>query len=340
MPREAYSELMKTIVAGRFVFTGEIEPKKTAHFDDVIRVAKALKGYTVACNVTDNPRAQAYLSSLSVAHIVQKETGMETICQMTVRDRNRLALFSELLGAAALGIRNVLTMSGDHTSLSDNPGAMPVYDIDTAQFVYMVRRMVDEGVDLEGNKIDGKVKLHVGIVGNPNADPLEVELLKIERKVKIGADFMQTQVVFDVEKAKGFLKEMTTRVNLGQTAPRGSALNVPSSRTGIAGTLCSRARMATPFLKGMRLPSKDLPPSGKMQRALPPRRTQEERSRARPRDFRIARGFYQGGMKDSTRCAANAATPYFLTSIATEKSASTFSHGNPGSISRNNQDPP
>jgi len=208
MPREAYSELMKTIVAGRFVFTGEIEPKKTAHFDDVIRVAKALKGYTVACNVTDNPRAQAYLSSLSVAHIVQKETGMETICQMTVRDRNRLALFSELLGAAALGIRNVLTMSGDHTSLSDNPGAMPVYDIDTAQFVYMVRRMVDEGVDLEGNKIDGKVKLHVGIVGNPNADPLEVELLKIERKVKIGADFMQTQVVFDVEKAKGFLKEM------------------------------------------------------------------------------------------------------------------------------------
>lgn len=208
MPREAYSELMKAIAAGKFVFTGEIQPKKTAHFDDVIRVAKILKGHVVACNVTDNPRAHAYLSSLSAAYILQREVGVEAICQMTVRDRNRLALFSELLGAAALGIRNVLTMSGDHTSLSDNPAAMPVYDLDTAQFVYMVRRMVDEGVDLEGNKIDGKVKLHVGIVGNPNADPLEVEFLKIERKLKVGADFMQTQAVFDVEKAKLFLREI------------------------------------------------------------------------------------------------------------------------------------
>ena len=208
MPREAYSELMKAIAAGKFVFTGEIQPKKTAHFDDVIRVAKILKGHVVACNVTDNPRAHAYLSSLSAAYIIQREVGMEAICQMTVRDRNRLALFSELLGAVALGIRNVLTMSGDHTSLSDNPAAMPVYDLDTAQFVYMVRKMVDEGVDLEGNKIEGKVKLHVGIVGNPNADPLEVEFLKIERKLKVGADFMQTQVVFDVEKAKSFLREV------------------------------------------------------------------------------------------------------------------------------------
>ena len=208
MPRKAYSELMKAIAAGKFVFTGEIQPKKTVNFDDVIRVAKVLKEHVVACNVTDNPRAHGYLSSLAAAHIIQKEVGMEAICQMTVRDRNRLALLSELLGAAALGIRNVLTMSGDHTSLSDNPASMPVYDLDTAQFVYMVRKMVDEGVDLEGNKIDGKVKLHVGIVGNPNADPLEVELLKIERKVRVGADFIQTQAVYDVEKAKGFLKEV------------------------------------------------------------------------------------------------------------------------------------
>ena len=199
---------MKEIAAGKFVFTGEIQPKKTVIFDDMIRAAKTLKEQVVACNVTDNPRAHGYLSSLAVAHIIQKEVGIEAICQITVRDRNRIALLSELLGAAALGIRNVLTMSGDHTSLSDNPASMPVYDLDTAQLVYMVRKMVDEGVDLEGNKIDGKVKLHIGIVGNPNADPLEVELLKIQRKVRVGADFMQTQAVFDVEKAKGFLKEM------------------------------------------------------------------------------------------------------------------------------------
>jgi 5,10-methylenetetrahydrofolate reductase len=199
---------MKAIGAGKFVFTGEIQPKKTANFDDVIKAAKILKGHVVACNVTDNPRAHGYLSSLAVAHIIQEEAGMEAICQITVRDRNRIALLSELLGAAALGIRNILTMSGDHTSLSDNPASMPVYDLDTAQFVHMVRKMVDEGVDLNGNKIHGKVKLHIGIVGNPNADPLEVELLKIQRKVRLGADFMQTQAVYNIEKAKGFLDEM------------------------------------------------------------------------------------------------------------------------------------
>jgi 5,10-methylenetetrahydrofolate reductase len=127
---------------------------------------------------------------------------------MTVRDRNRIAITSELLGAAALGIKNVLTMSGDHTTLSDNPSAMPVYDIDTAQFVRLVRRMVDEGLDLEGNRIAGHVKMHVGIVGNPNADPMEAELLKIERKVKLGAEFMQTQAIFDLDRAKTFINEV------------------------------------------------------------------------------------------------------------------------------------
>jgi len=206
--REAYSELIKAIEAGKFVFTGEIQPRKTASLDEALRVARALKGHVIACNVTDNPRAQAYLSSLAVSHAIQAEAGMEAICQMTVRDRNRLAIISELLGAAALGIKNVLTMSGDHTSLSDNPSAMPVYDIDTAQFVHLVRKMVDDGVDIGGNRIASRVKLHVGIVGNPNTEPWEAELLKIERKVKLGADFMQTQVVFDIERVKFFLGEM------------------------------------------------------------------------------------------------------------------------------------
>lgn len=208
MPKEAYSDLMKAMGSGRFVLTGEIQPKKAASFHDVLKAARSLKGSVVACNVTDNTRANAYLSSLVVSEVIQREVGLEAVCQMTVRDRNRLALTSELLAAAALGIRNILTMSGDHTSLSDNPAAMPVYDIDTAQFVKMVRGMVDEGVDLAGNRIHGQVKLHVGIVGNPNCDLLEVELLKIERKVRLGADFMQTQIVFDAERAKVFLAGM------------------------------------------------------------------------------------------------------------------------------------
>lgn len=206
--KESYSELMKALRSGRFVLTGEIQPKKTTLLSEAIRSAKEMHGHIVACNVTDDPRGKAYLSSLVVSHAIQRDAGLEAICQMTVRDRNRIAITSELLGAAALGIKNVLTMSGDHTSLSDNPHAMPVYDLDTAQFVKLVRRMVDEGVDLEGNRIAGGVRIHVGIVGNPNAEPLEAELLKIGRKVALGADFMQTQVVFDMDRAKCFLKEM------------------------------------------------------------------------------------------------------------------------------------
>jgi methylenetetrahydrofolate reductase (NADPH) len=206
--RASYSDLMKTLRSGRFVLTGEIQPKKTTLLNEAVRSAKEMCGHVVACNVTDDPRGQAYLSSLVVSHAIQRDAGLEAICQMTVRDRNRIAITSELLGAAALGIKNVLTMSGDHTTLSDNPSAMPVYDLDTAHFVRLVRRMVDEGVDLEGNRITGSVRIHVGIVGNPNAEPLEVELLKIGRKVGLGADFMQTQIVFDMDRTKRFLKEM------------------------------------------------------------------------------------------------------------------------------------
>ncbi len=199
---------MEAIMKGRFVFTGEVEPLKTASADSIVKTAKMLKDWTVACNVTDNPRAMAYMSSLAASHLIQDKAGVEAICQMTVRDRNRLSLQSDLLGAAALGIRNILTMSGDHTTFGDNPGAMPVYDIDTAHFVKAVRLMVDEGKDLAGNRISGEVELHVGITGNPNAEPIEMEIMKIEKKVILGAEFMQTQATFDIERSKAFLREM------------------------------------------------------------------------------------------------------------------------------------
>jgi len=127
---------------------------------------------------------------------------------MTVRDRNRLALTSDVLAAAYLGIRNILAISGDHTVLGDNKGAASVYDLDSAQFVYLLHRMIDEGVDVAGNEIHGKVGINVGIAGNPNADPLMPEVLKIGRKTKLGADFIQTQTMFDIDKTKEFLKEV------------------------------------------------------------------------------------------------------------------------------------
>ena len=206
--RPAYSKLVKDIRAGKFVLTGELEPEKVTDLEEVLSSAKAMKPYVVAANVTDNPLAYAYMNSLVPSYFVQKETGLETVYQMTIRDRNRLALVSDILAASYLGIRNILAISGDHTVLGDNKGGLPVYDLDSAQFVYLLHKMIDEGVDLAGNEIHGKVEINVGIAANPNADPLMPEVLKIGRKTRLGADFIQTQTMFDIEKTKTFLKEV------------------------------------------------------------------------------------------------------------------------------------
>ncbi len=207
MEKTIFSNLMSHLSAGRFTFTGELEPEKTTDLKEVIETVNRLKGYVVACNVTDNPQSFSYISSLAAAYIVQRETGMETIYQITCRDRNRIALISDLLGAAALGIKNVLALTGDHTLLGDTPQAKPVFDLDSVQLIHMINRMVNEGEDLNGNKIEHPPRFHVGGGVNPNAEPIEAELIKFEKKVKAGAEFFQTQVVFDIERAKEFLKE-------------------------------------------------------------------------------------------------------------------------------------
>jgi 5,10-methylenetetrahydrofolate reductase len=208
MKRPAFSDLVKDIRAGKYVLTGELEPEKVTGLDEILVSARAMKPYVVAANVTDNPLAYAYMNSLIPSWKIQEEVGLEAVYQMTIRDRNRLAIVSDVLAASYLGIKNILTISGDHTVLGDNKGALSVYDLDSAQFLYLLHKMIDEGVDLAGNEIHGKVKINVGIAANPNADPLIPELLKIERKSKIGADFIQTQTMFDIEKTKEFLKEV------------------------------------------------------------------------------------------------------------------------------------
>ncbi len=203
--REAYSELTKQINEGKFVFTGELEPVKTTSLHEVMEGAKVLKGHVVAINVTDNPTAFGYMNALVPSYLIQKEVGVEAVYQMTARDRNRLALFSDILAAGALGIKNILVLTGDHTTVGDTPQSKPVFDLDSATFTYMLRKVIDEGVDLNGNKIEDPPKFNIGIAAAPNADPLEPELLKIERKVKLGVDFIQTQCVYGVEQAKRFL---------------------------------------------------------------------------------------------------------------------------------------
>ena len=198
--RPAYSKLVKDIKAGKFVLTGELEPEKVTSLDEILVSARAMKPYVVAANVTDNPLAYAYMNSLVPSWVIQKEVGLETVYQMTIRDRNRLAIVSDVLAAQYLGIKNILTLSGDHTVLGDNKQAASVYDLDSAQFTYLLHKMIDEGVDLAGNEIDGKIEINVGIAANPNADPIMPEVLKVGRKTKLGADFIQTQTMFDIEK--------------------------------------------------------------------------------------------------------------------------------------------
>ncbi|MHA1937709.1 MAG: methylenetetrahydrofolate reductase, partial [Candidatus Thorarchaeota archaeon] len=208
MNRPAFSDLVKDIKAGKFVLTGELEPEKVTSIDEVLASARAMKPYVIAANVTDNPLAYAYMNSLIPSWKIQEEVGLEAVYQMTIRDRNRLAIVSDVLAASYLGIKNILALSGDHTVLGDNRGANSVYDIDSAQFVYLLHKMIDEGVDLAGNEIHGKVEINVGIAGNPNANPMMPEVLKIGRKAKLGTDFIQTQTMFDIEKTKEFLKEV------------------------------------------------------------------------------------------------------------------------------------
>ena len=158
--RPAYSRLVKDLRSGRFVLTGELEPEKVTGLEEILTSARIMSKYVTAANVTDNPLAFAYMNSLVPSYFVQKEVGLETVYQMTVRDRNRLALVSDVLAASYLGIKNILAISGDHTVLGDNRAAPSVYDLDSAQFVYLLHKMIDEGVDIAGNGINGKKSSH------------------------------------------------------------------------------------------------------------------------------------------------------------------------------------
>ncbi len=208
--RPAFSNLMKEIKTGKFVFTGELEPTKMVDISEIIHSAEAMKEYVVAANVTDGPQGMAYINSLIPSYLVQEKVGLETVYQMTVRDRNRIALFGDILAAACVGIKNVLALTGDHSALGDNPGAKSVYDLDSTQFVYLLGKMIDENTDIYGNEIEtGKVEMNVGIAANPNASPREAEILKVGRKVAVGADYIQTQTAFDIDDAKDFIKELS-----------------------------------------------------------------------------------------------------------------------------------
>lgn len=204
------------IKAGKFVVTSEIGPPKGIDIKEMLEDADLIKGKVDAINVTDLQSSVLRLGSLAVCHLL-KQRGIEPIFQMTCRDRNRLALQSDLLSAAVLGIENVLALTGDHPKLGDHPEAKPVFDIGSVELLEAIRTL-QEGKDMKGNALKGAPKFCVGAVVNPGADPLEPEIIKMEKKISAGAVFFQTQAVYDIELFKRFLdatKHLNTTVLAG-----------------------------------------------------------------------------------------------------------------------------
>lgn len=198
--------LRDKIKAKKFIVTSEIGPPKGINVDELLQDARLIKGRVDAVNVTDLQSAVMRLGSLAVSYLLKKE-GLEPIYQVTCRDRNRLALQSDVLSAAVLGIENILVLTGDHPSRGDHPDAKPVYDLDSVQLIEAVKRL-ESGKDMAGKELKGAPELCVGAVVNPGADPLEPELIKFEKKLKAGAEFFQTQGVYDVESFAKFMEKI------------------------------------------------------------------------------------------------------------------------------------
>ena len=193
------SNLEKILSSGQFAVTAECGPPKGTSAKVIQKKGELLKSHCDALNVTDNQTAIVRMSSLSGC-VLLKQVDVEPVMQMVVRDRNRLAIQSDILGAVALGIRNVLCLSGDHQKFGNHPTAKGVYDIDSMQLLQTLKHMRDEKKFLSGDDISGDVPLFLGAAANPFADPFEFRVTRLAKKIKAGADFIQTQAIFDVPK--------------------------------------------------------------------------------------------------------------------------------------------
>ena len=193
------SNLERVLEEGHFAMTAELGPPKGTSAEFVRRKAELLKPCCDAVNITDNQTAVVRMSSVAACALVKQE-GLDPVMQMTCRDRNRIAIQSDILGAVALGIRNLLCLTGDHQKFGNHPGSKNVHDLDSIQLIEVVRKMRDEAQFMSGDKISGGVSLFIGAAANPYADPFEFRVLRLAKKVKAGADFIQTQAVFDVER--------------------------------------------------------------------------------------------------------------------------------------------
>ncbi len=204
------SNIERILESGKLVVTSECGPPRGADAEVIRKKGKLLQGVVDAVNVTDNQTSVVRMSSFSSC-IILKEMGFDPILQMVCRDRNRIAIQSDILGAAALGINNILCLTGDHQKFGDHPMAKNVFDMDSIQLIYTVKTMRDEGKFLGGEEIKGKPMLFIGAAENPFADPFEIRAARLGKKAKAGVEFLQTQCIYNMERFEKWMEMVRDR---------------------------------------------------------------------------------------------------------------------------------
>jgi methylenetetrahydrofolate reductase (NADPH) len=202
---KTYSHLHEKLSKGEFAITGECGPPRGANRTVIDKKIKLLNGFVDAVNVTDNQTAIVRMSSIAAsAHLVA--AGLEPVMQMVVRDRNRIAIQSDIMGAYSLGIRNILCLSGDHQKFGSQPDAMNVFDIDSVNLIRTVRDMRDTGKDMSGFDLDVAPEMFIGAAANPFADPFEYRVVRLAKKIDAGVDFIQTQCIYNMERFREWIR--------------------------------------------------------------------------------------------------------------------------------------
>ena len=204
------SNLQKILEAGHFSVSGEIGPPMSADAEFVRKHAKEMAGFVDAANVTDCQTAIVRMSSVAASCLILQE-GVEPILQMTCRDRNRIAIQSDLLGAYALGIKNLLILSGDHQSFGNHPQSKNVFDVDSIQLIKAMHEHMEKGVFMSGRVSKSPARFFLGATANPFADPEEMQLIRLEKKINAGAKFIQTQAIYNIERFKCWMEKVRER---------------------------------------------------------------------------------------------------------------------------------
>jgi len=207
----APSQFQKDLLNKKFVITAELSPPKGIDCSSLLANAKLLKKYVSAFNVTDNQRSVMRMSPLATCKILE-DNGYESICQITCRDRNVLAIESDLLGAAALGIKNILALTGDYPNKGDHPFAKPVFDMDSVNLVHLIKSVFANGKDMAGNDLKGIPDFFVGVVASQGSVPVQPQIIKLNKKINEGAQFVQTQTVYDVDEFLEFVAHVPSGI--------------------------------------------------------------------------------------------------------------------------------